>query len=419
VPTPLEGWAERPPAAAFQLGINEALAVPAAVRTVLRQSDVDDALAADASQALTLGARLVRAHTYNFPRVSCDRLARTPSAVDDMDSWVRALGPDLVGVGMVSPWPGNQTANHTARYLPESMDAWATCVGELVERYDGDGVRDMPGLRAPVRYWEVDNEPDLKNTQVPKHAAKGFNPSLFCPPEEYAAVLLRASEAIRAASPEAVVLALGLYRPHAASGQAYARRVLAVSGVPESFDILSLHTYHDDDGERLAGGIRAISQLSPDKPVWVTEASVTVAAGELEQGRRVAAYAAWAAMAGAERLFWHTLTDPPGRTQSRRGSGHFSTNSLLQAVEGGVPVEKPAGAVFRHLAAQLLDHDLAGAVADGEGAARLLDGSVLLFAGSRVAPAGGLSLLTGEPVGPGISATAPAWLHASPRLDAG
>ena len=34
-------------------------------------------------------------------------------------------------------------------------------VRKIVERYDGDGIDDMPGLKNPIRYWQVDNEPDV------------------------------------------------------------------------------------------------------------------------------------------------------------------------------------------------------------------------------------------------------------------
>ena len=34
-------------------------------------------------------------------------------------------------------------------------------VRKVVERYDGDGIEDMPGLKNPIRYWQVDNEPDV------------------------------------------------------------------------------------------------------------------------------------------------------------------------------------------------------------------------------------------------------------------
>lgn len=408
----------RPPAHGFQLGINEALAVPAARRGALSPAEVEAELREDGREARLLGARLVRAHTFNFPRVSCDRLSRSPSAIADMDAWVRALGVDLAGIAMVSPWPANQTAASTTQYLPDDLPAWAACVSALVERYDGDGVDDMPGLPAPVRYWEVDNEVDLKNTTRARNVDRAYDPSTFCTPAEYGRVLTTASAAIRAASPEARVLALGLYRPHAASGQAYARAVLAEPGVRGSFDILSLHTYHDDDGERLARGIVAISALVPDTPVWVTEASVTDEGGLEEQGRKVASYAAWAAMAGAERLLWHTLADPPLRSGKRKADSGFQTNSLLQSIDGKPAAEKPAGAVYRHLASQLVRHDLSGAVPDGEGGARLRDGSVLLFAGSRLAASGGMSLRTGVVIAAGSVAVAPAWLEPSRQLDA-
>ncbi len=38
--------------------------------------------------------------------------------------------------------------------------AFYTFVQKLVERYDGDGIDDMPGLKVPITYWEFSNEPD-------------------------------------------------------------------------------------------------------------------------------------------------------------------------------------------------------------------------------------------------------------------
>ena len=37
----------------------------------------------------------------------------------------------------------------------------------MVERYDGDGVDDMPGLEIPVKHWEIDNEPSQGRTHAP------------------------------------------------------------------------------------------------------------------------------------------------------------------------------------------------------------------------------------------------------------
>ena len=41
---------------------------------------------------------------------------------------------------------------------PEYMSLYETWIGSVVERYDGDGVDDMPGLLLPVRYYEIGTE---------------------------------------------------------------------------------------------------------------------------------------------------------------------------------------------------------------------------------------------------------------------
>ncbi len=393
----------------FSLGLNAGLAVPAKRRARMDRAAVDAALAEDGALLRGLGATLVRAQTFGFPNVSCMGLERDENALADMDSWVTALGTDLVGLANVSPWPAVQTGSFTRNYLPQDLPAYERCVAGLVERYDGDGVDDMPGLVAPLRYWEIDNEPDLKNSLVARNTQEDYDPERFCTPAEYATIVLASARAIRLADPQARVLALGLFRPHAEQGQRYAREVLAIEGVPAAFDILSLHTYHDDDGERLAAGIRAVSALVPGKPVWVTESSVTTAGGEETQARRVAALVARAAEAGAEAFFWHTLVDPP--TRGGPGGSPFSTNSLLSTTAGGAPTDKPAAAVYRHLAARLAGADLRGAALAGEGAVRLVTGEVLLYEGARSALSGGFDLRSGGAIPRGATAQAPAWLN--------
>ena len=68
----------------------------------------------------------------------------------------------------------------------------------VVERYDGDGVDDMPGLRVPVRAWQVDNEPDA--------LASGSW-------EDYARLQEITYRAIKEAFPEAKVLMGGQTGP--------------------------------------------------------------------------------------------------------------------------------------------------------------------------------------------------------------
>lgn len=403
----------------FALGINEAVAVPMALRD--RGRLPPDKLVAmledDARLAREVGATWVRGHTGNLPRISMSSLAAHPEWLEtEGDAWVRAVqGQGLEALAMVSPWPGNQTRNHAEQYVPADLDAYGAYIRRVVERYDGDGVDDMPGLVAPVRYWEVDNEPDLKFTNVPRDPVRPMEPESFCYPKEYAQVLVVTARAIREAYPEAKVLNGGPYRPHAPSGQAWLRALFAEPGVSDAIDILSVHTYHDAlDGKRLHDGVVFLRGLAPGKPVWVTETSIGLSDGLTaeDQGRAVAVLVGASAVAGAERLFWHTLADPPPAPpgQNRR-PGSFSTNSLFETLADSTRVDKPAASVYRALARQLGQDDLVGAVADGEGAARLGSGALLLWEGSRPAPRGGVDLRSGQPLVAGAIATAPAWLY--------
>ncbi|MEM1373319.1 MAG: hypothetical protein AAGF78_02930 [Pseudomonadota bacterium] len=52
--------------------------------------------------------------------------------------------------------PGTGKTSKNAE--PASMEQWATFVRLVVERYDGDGTRDAPGLRFGVRYFQAANE---------------------------------------------------------------------------------------------------------------------------------------------------------------------------------------------------------------------------------------------------------------------
>lgn len=382
----------------FVLGINEAVSVP---RRLLEGADptvIQARLARAAATTADLGAVTVRGHTGAYPPIS---FAEVDRFLPDADTWVAAVqAAGLEPVMMVSPWPANKTARHTDTYLPKDLDAYAAYVRRVVERYDGDGVDDMPGLARPVRWWEVDNEPDLKWT-----GARGEQG--IASPAEYARVLVVSAAAIRAASPDARVLFGGLFRPHADSGEAYLRDVLAEPGARDAFDVLSLHTYAEDEGDKLALGIRRARALAPDRPTWVTETSVSSDPDPDRQARVLVALVARAAVEGAERVYWHTLADPPPHVDLRGGLGR---NSLLTSTGEQQWVEKPAAATFRHLSARLAEDDLVGATDDGDGGARLRNGATVLWRGSRIATHGGWDLRTGAPLVAGATAAAPAWL---------
>lgn len=76
---------------------------------------------------------------------------------------------------------------------PKDMEGYKRFVRNVVERYDGDGIDDMPGLKYPIKYWTIGNE-------VEDHTF--FEGS----GKDYAEVLKASYEAIKEADPEAKVL---------------------------------------------------------------------------------------------------------------------------------------------------------------------------------------------------------------------
>jgi hypothetical protein len=112
-----------------------------------------------------------------------------------LDSFVREF--QAVGVGELviclrsaSRWgsrhaPRTNYTNLTPK--PQYVGHYQRWIGAVVERYDGDGVADMPGLRHPVRYYEIGSE------------FSSYEPE---PVEEYLAMLERAYRAAHGAFPD-------------------------------------------------------------------------------------------------------------------------------------------------------------------------------------------------------------------------
>ena len=320
-----------------RLGINEGVSVPKRLieREGLGLPELGPLLQADAVAVRNTGARWVRLVSSNHPFTAQANFA----GFEAMDQWVMAVHEEgLDAVVVLSPWSGTATALETPVYRVDDEASWSAWVASVVERYDGDGVDDMPGLLRPIRHWEVDNEPDLKNSLAPRGA--DMDPTVFCTVEQYLHVLHLSARAIREADPEAQVLNGGIYRPHRPHGQRYLQDILAGAG--DSIDIVSVHAYPDD----LRGFERAVDNAldaAGDKPVWITETSVSSTEDEAWHAEMLENMVTFAFERGVQKLFWHSLNDPPKRAQRRVG---MSQHSLYHY--GMVP--KPAVEVWMRLA---------------------------------------------------------------------
>lgn len=344
------------------LGINEAISVPAQILARQRPSpeQIQAWLRADAEATRAVGARWVRSHTAVYPNFSFHEVKTQGRGSAAMDGWVQVVqAAGLKPLIMLSPWAGNATGAQTDRYVLADEAEYAAWVTAAVERYDGDGVDDMPGLLAPIRHWEVDNEPDLKNSVPPKGGTVRYDPATFCLPDQYARVLLLTSKAIKAADPGATVLNGGLYRPHTPQGAAYMRSLFNTPGVLDAIDAVSIHAYFSSkEVSALERAVNLAQELAPGKPVWITETSVPAVSEEVAhvseayQAQTLARVIAFALQRGVAHVFWHSLNDPPTRPP---GHNSFWSNSLYRAgpTPGDPLTMKPAGYAYQALAQAL------------------------------------------------------------------
>lgn len=384
------------------LGVNEAVAIPPMILMRDRPSpeQIGQELEKDARLTQELGAHWVRTNSGGFPFLHHQHWQQNRRVAQaQADQWVRTVqAHGLEPLMMVSPWPGTYTHRATDSYPPPDMAAYTAWVKEVVERYDGDGIDDMPGLKSGVHHWEVDNEPDLKNDGPPPQA-KIKAPENFCEPPQYAEVLVATSAAIREADAQAVVLGGGFYRPQTEGGCDYMRAVFGQPGTVEAIDALSLHVYATDpDTRRLEKALANAKEVLPGKPIWITETnqpSVSEKKGEEYvspkwQASMMVEMLGVSLREGVQTFFWHTLADAPPGKMKQPGMKHHS----FYEQPGGELVAKPIVGTWRRLAERF---EALGRVevVPGEGSIRLgTDGPTLLWEGTASGTA--TDLVTGE-----------------------
>ena len=214
-------------------------------------------------------------------------------------------------------------------YAPCDMDAYLSWLGAMVERYDGDGIDDMPGLPYPILHWEVLNEPEMQGAELCFFQEE---------PEVYGELLTRSYAAIKAADPLAVVLPAGQSGMHPEATD-YWRPILSDAGGP--FDIAHIHSIRCSDLQEDAAYWAPeyvdllLATGRGDIPYWITEAQTGsvdpkygVDEDRDEQDLFIGTVAAFAE--GADLIFHVLAHDPLGqKTQPKVG-----ISNLLGAMIG-------------------------------------------------------------------------------------
>ncbi|RLG90984.1 MAG: hypothetical protein DRO36_05135 [Candidatus Hecatellales archaeon] len=150
-----------------------------------------------------------------------------------------------------------------SRYKPHDMEAYKAFVKALVERYDGDGINDMPNLQYPIKYWEVLNEPET-GMYFDENFFRGTG-------QDYVEILKATYEAIREADPEAKVLIAAPVHPDALNDPFWSE---VLPYVKDYFNYGNVHFNVKGKGD-LSLGFRkykkALLSYGIDKKIWGTE----------------------------------------------------------------------------------------------------------------------------------------------------
>ena len=154
-----------------------------------------------------------------------------------------------------------------AKYLskPCSMENYKRFLLALVDRYDGDGQNDMPGLIKPIIYWEIMNEPEFKMF------FKGTE-------DEFVEIFNFSSKLIKSKQKDAVIIMAG------AAGMFPESKKFWKSALPKiknDFDIANMHHITPPDGKCdkdfwVGEFSELLRSLNINKPIWVTEAMTGV-----------------------------------------------------------------------------------------------------------------------------------------------
>ena len=205
------------------------------------------------------------------------------------------------------------------KYLskPCSMDDYKTFLLKLIDRYDGDGLNDMPGLTKPIKYWDVMNEPEFRMF---------FRGSK----EDFVEIFNFSSKVIKQKQPDAVIVMAGAAGMFPESKK-YWKSVLPK--IKDNFDIANIHHISGPDGQCdkqlwVDEFATLLKSVNINKPIWLTEAMTC--------GPPVKAWVN-AFLNGAE-LIIDVGVNAPGRKMSKKGRKQL--NEFIADYDGFTSIKR-------------------------------------------------------------------------------
>lgn len=175
-----------------------------------------------------------------------------------------------------------------SRRKPYHMDAYRQFVQAIVERYDGDGENDMPGLKYPIKYWEAANEPSH---------SEYFEGTM----DDYFDLLQATYEAVKSADSDAKVLMGG---PAPVSMHEFFNELIELGG-GAYFDIANMHELPGEVGNSAVFINELLENHGIKRPIWVTECGDPVTENEELQAKNLVKGYVSGFANGVEKVFYN------------------------------------------------------------------------------------------------------------------
>lgn len=260
-----------------------------------------------------------------------------------LDALIRELQERDIAISLtLSPWgdsnPCLEAELEMDSYVPEELASYQDYVHQVVERYDGDGVRDMLGLRYALRLWQLDEAADLMWVSC----VEAGHPQ-FASAQQYFTLYRATYAAIQEADPGASLwpsFAFTLEEPYTYTDNYLQAFMTLINQAEIPLPQLDLHDYGANRSSTLSA-IALIQDLAPGIPIWL--GSTSLPSGEQVRPRgdfhnfdpRIQArsligwYLGMLSHPSVEKVFWDPLFDlPPGAT----GYARYGTNGLYACV---------------------------------------------------------------------------------------
>ena len=264
------------------------------------------------------------------------------------------------GYGFEGLPPGPPDKLPIYRCKPCDMTVYSSFVQNLVERYDGDGLDDMPGLIYPIKYWEALNEPEIQTKEL--IFFKGTT-------DEYFQILKTTYNAVKSADPEAKVLHAGMAGMFKDPLNFW--KPIFAQGAGNYFDIANVHSIDADNEDFFAKEMKDfLENYNLTKSIWITEAQYGrggEVSGEEFDKLLIKSYAS-AFGNGAEKIFYVGLHTPtPGHPDAaliaqwnQKNPIYYSFKTLVEKIDYFESAEQLAENQYKFTVADKLVYILWG-----------------------------------------------------------